>query len=86
MVAFIPFRGSVIRPEFVRRVPAPAFDSMSRAERRIYLETHPESYSLVTRSPGDGGPQDDQDYAGLIELGKEALERCLLYTSPSPRD
>lgn len=77
MVAFIPFRGSVIRPEFVRRVPAPAFDSMSRAERRIYLETHPESYSLVTRSPGDGGPQDDEDYAGLIELGKEALERIV---------
>ena len=98
MVAFTPFVGSVIRPEFVRRVPAPAFDSMSRDQRRAYLDTHPESYTLVTRSPGDGGPNDDLGQDELIELGAVALDRiralgafeqcdnCLLYTSPSPRD
>ena len=75
MVAFIPFPGSVIRPDFVRRVPAPAFDSMSGEQRREYLATHPESYTLVTRSPGDGGPNDDADLPGLIELGFEAFER-----------
>ena len=75
MVAFLPFRGSVIRPDFVRRVPAPAFDSMSGDQRRAYLATHPESYTLVTRSPGDGGPNDDADLSQLIELGAEALDR-----------
>lgn len=79
MVAFIPFSGSVIRSDFVRRVPAPAFDSMSQEQRREYLITHPESYTLVTRSPGDGGPEDDADVSRLIELGAEALERiCAL--------
>ena len=79
MVAFTPFVGSTIRPEFVRRVPAPAFDSMSRNQRREYLATHPESYTLVTRSPGDGGPHDDRDLNELIELGAEALDRiCAL--------
>ena len=48
---------------------------MSREQRRAYLETHPESYTLVTRSPGDGGPEDDGDMSQLIELGAEALDR-----------
>ena len=48
---------------------------MSGDQRREYLATHPESYTLVTRSPGDGGPHDDADLSGLIELGFEALER-----------
>lgn len=50
---------------------------MSGVERRRYLETHPESYTLVTRSPGDGGPEDDATADRLIELGGEALERIL---------
>lgn len=77
MVGFSPFHGSLVRPEFVRRVPAPAYDSMSVIERRRYLETHPESYTLVTRSPGDGGPEDDASTERLIELGGEALQRIL---------
>jgi len=77
MVAFVPFVGATVRPEFVRRVPAPAFDSMSGAERTEYLSTHPESYTLVTRSPGDGGPHDDSSREELIELGAEALDRIL---------
>ena len=75
MVAFVPFVGSVVRRDFVRRVPAPAFDSMSRDRRREYLATHPESYTLVTRSPGDGGPDDDAELDQLIELGAAALDR-----------
>ncbi len=75
MVTFAAFGGSYVRPDFVRRVPAPAFDSMSGAERTRYLETHPESYTLVTRSPGDGGPEDDATPERLIELGGEALQR-----------
>ena len=77
MVGFHPFAGQLVLPEFVRRVPAPAFDSMSVAERMAYLSTHPESYTLVTRSPGDGSPEDDASSARLIELGKEALERIV---------
>ncbi len=75
MVRFVPFRGSYIKPDFVRRVPAPAFDSMSGAERAEYLRTHPESYTLVTRSPGDGGIEDTASPQRLIELGAEALQR-----------
>ena len=77
MVGFSPFAGSVIRSEFTRRVPAPAFDSMSRSQRATYLATHPESYTLVTRSPHDGGPGDDSSLDQLIEMGREALERIL---------
>ena len=77
MAAFTPFVGSTVRPEFTRRVPAPAFDSMSGAQRTEYLATHPESYTLVTRSPGDGGPEDDAGLDRLIELGAEALDRIL---------
>lgn len=50
---------------------------MSGLERTRYLETHPESYTLVTRSPGDGGPEDDATPERLIELGGEALQRIL---------
>ncbi len=75
MVSFTPFRGSVIKSDFTRRVPAPAFDSMSRSQRSEYLATHPESYTLVTRSPSDGGPEDQADLARLIELGGQALQR-----------
>lgn len=48
---------------------------MSVVERTRYLETHPESYTLVTRSPGDGGPEDDASSERLLELGGEALQR-----------
>lgn len=75
MARFVPFVGSFIKPEFVRRVPAPAFDSMNGQQREAYLDTHPESYTLVTRSPGDGGPEDDAHPDRLIELGREALDR-----------
>ncbi len=75
MVGFHPFAGSVIRREFTRRVPAPAFDSLSRSQRAAYLSSHPESYTLVTRSPHDGGPEDGAPLDRLIELGSEALQR-----------
>jgi len=77
VATFVPFVGSFIKADFVRRVPAPAFDSMSGAERAEYLSTHPESYTLVTRSPGDGGPEDDASPERLIELGAEALQRIV---------
>ena len=77
MVGFAPFVGAYIRPDFVRRVPAPAFDSMSGRERADYLATHPESYTLVTRSPGDGGLEDDATPERLVELGGIALQRIL---------
>ena len=77
MVVFSPFTGSLIKKEFTRRVPAPAFDSMSRSQRSEYLATHPESYTLVTRSPSDGGIEDDAPMTRLIELGGEALQRIL---------
>ena len=77
MVSVRPFVGQHIRPDFVRRVPAPAFDSMSGAERTEYLATHPESYTLVTRSPGDGGPNDHASTQELIDMGGEALQRIV---------
>lgn len=77
MVRFAPFVGSYVKADFVRRVPAPAFDSMSGKERVRYLETHPESYTHVTRSPGDGGPEDDASQERLTELSAEALDRII---------
>lgn len=50
---------------------------MSRSQRAAYLADHPESYTLVTRSPHDGGIEDDAPLERLIELGAGALERIL---------
>ena len=77
MVAIRPFTGAIVKQDFVRRVPAPAFDSMSGPERTRYLETHPESYTLVTRSPGDGGLNDDASRQELIDMGAAALKVIL---------
>lgn len=77
MTGFTPFRGAHVHPDFVRRVPAPAVDSLSSAQRRTYLETHPDSYTLVTRAPGDGGPDDDREPSHLIEMGAATLHRLL---------
>ena len=77
MVSFRPFRGSHVAADAVRQVPAPAFDSMSTTERTDYLSTHPLSYALVTRSPGDGGPSDSADGESLIRAGADALQRIL---------
>ncbi len=86
MVGLAAFDGAHIRADFVRRVPAPAFDSMSGAERTEYLATHPESYTLVTRSPGDGGPEDDADPQRLIDLGGAALDRIVESGAFRPSD
>ena len=77
MVAFAPFDGQHIRPTSTRAVPAPAFDALSSAERTAYLETHPLSYALVTRSPGDGGPNHSADVDELISMGAAALARIV---------
>lgn len=77
MTTFTPFAGAHVHPDFVRRVPAPAVDSLSREQRRDYLKSHPDSYLLVTRAPADGGPSEDVEPAKLIELGAENLERLL---------
>ena len=50
---------------------------MSRSQRAAYIADHPESYTLVTRSPHDGGIEDDAPLDRLIELGAAALERIL---------
>lgn len=50
---------------------------MSRVERAEYLRTHPESYTLVTRSPNDGGPEGYASPERLLELGADALQRIL---------
>lgn len=77
MTGFSPFRGFLVHPEFVGRVPAPAVDSLTPAQRREYLVNHPDSYTLVTRAPGDGGPDDHREPSHLIEMGAVALERLI---------
>jgi len=72
-----PFHGHLVAEDWVLKVPAPAFDAMSPAERVRYLDAHPFSYTLVTRSPGDGGPLDDSSPEELIELGAEALRHIV---------
>ena len=77
MTGFSPFRGALVHPDFVSRVPAPAVDSLSALQRREFIASHPDSYTLVTRAPGDGGPDDDREPSHLIEMGAAALERLL---------
>ncbi|MGI9614183.1 MAG: DUF1015 family protein [Acidimicrobiales bacterium] len=67
------------------RVPAPAHDSLSPAERRRFLETNPDCYLTVTRSPEDLAPGQVWDAEEALEASRTALDRLLAagaFTSP----
>lgn len=67
----------LVEPEWVSRVPAPAHDSLSPAQRRRLIEENPRSYLAVTRSPDDhpeGGRWDSKE---ALALSKQSLDAIL---------
>ncbi len=50
-----PFEGYLVRADTARHIVSPAYDSLTTAERRRFMEDHPDSFLHVTRSPQDAG-------------------------------
>lgn len=77
MTRLLPTRASLLRPEFGDRVPSPAYDSMTPAERRRFRIDNPESFLNVTRSPEDEPDGVVADTHLLLREGREALDRLV---------
>lgn len=77
MVSFAPSQTQLVRPEFVDRVPSPAYDSLSPAARRAWRRQHPDSYLNVTRSPEDEEPGSEATGQDLVDAGRKALNHLL---------
>ncbi len=50
-----PFEGYLIRADRAHSIVSPAYDSLTTAERRRFMDDHPDSFLHVTRSPQDAG-------------------------------
>ncbi len=70
-----PLSASVVRPEWADRVVAPAYDSVSGAERARIVATNPDSFLTVTRSPDDFPPGERPSPAELAKQCARALRR-----------
>jgi len=77
MVELRPVALRLVDENWLDRVPAPAYDSLTPSQRRDFRDTHPESYLNVTRSPEDDpSGRGVQNHTYLAE-GRAALERLL---------
>lgn len=77
MVAVRPFVGALLNAEWIDRVPAPAYDALSVADRQAFRLAHPLSYLNVTRAPEDEPDAETVTNAELIERGRVTLDRLL---------
>ena len=85
MADLVPIPVRLVAPDWVDRVPAPAHDSLSPAERRRILELNPDCYLTVTRSPEDLAPGQIWDAEEALDASRAALHRLLAagaFTSP----
>ena len=85
MTQLFPTGASLLRPEFADRVPSPAYDSMTPAERRQYRLDNPESFLNVTRSPEDEPSGVVADTHVLLREGREALDNLVALGAFAPR-
>ncbi len=72
----------LIEPDFVDRVPAPAYDLMGPLERQARLEANPDSYLAVTRSQEDDPASTPAD---ILRQSRAALDRLLRMGAFGPR-
>lgn len=77
MVVFRPAPLGLVRPEWADRVPAPAYDALSAAERRQFRVDHQDSYLNVTLAPEDEPVGSPRSQPQLLDAGRRALERLL---------
>ncbi|MFW2381211.1 MAG: DUF1015 family protein [Acidimicrobiales bacterium] len=77
MAAFAPLRLRLIKPEWTDRVPSPAHDALSPAQRIAHLRANPDSYLGVTRGPEDYEGTETPSPQELVSRGKVALDALL---------
>jgi len=77
MVAVHPFVGALVGEQWLDRVPSPAYDALSVADRQAFRLAHPESYLNVTRAPEDEPDAATVTNAELIARGRVTLDHLL---------
>lgn len=77
MARLAPTSLRLIVPEWVHRVPAPAHDTLTPAERRRYIAENPHSYLSVTRSPEDLAPGEVWDPKLALLRSRSSLDRLI---------
>jgi len=85
VAALVPIPVRLVAPDWVDKVPAPAHDALSPAERRRFLEANPDCYLTVTRSPEDLAPGETWDPDEALAASRAALDRLIdrgAFTSP----
>ena len=65
----------LLKPEWTDRVPSPAHDALTPAQRTAYLGEHPDSYLAVTRGAEDLSY--DLSARQLVTEGRAALDRLI---------
>lgn len=74
MTRLSPVAVRIVELAWADRVPSPAHDSLNPAERRAYLERHPDSFLAVDQTPDDL-PETSVD--DVLAGGRRALERLI---------
>jgi uncharacterized protein (DUF1015 family) len=77
MARLEPTVARLIRPEWALRVPSPAHDLLTPADRRRYLTEHPDSFLTVTRGPEDVLPGGEWDSSWAVAESRRSLQRLL---------
>lgn len=77
MVAIHPFVGALVNEQWLDRVPSPAYDALTVADRQAFRLDHPLSYLNVTRAPEDEPDAETVTNAQLIARGRVTLDRLL---------
>lgn len=77
MARLAPTSLRLIVPDWVHRVPAPAHDSLTPAERRRYIAENPHTYLSVTRSPEDLSPGEVWDPKLALLRSRSSLDQLI---------
>ncbi|MBW3658409.1 MAG: DUF1015 family protein [Actinobacteria bacterium] len=77
MTSLHPYRGWLVSPTAADRVVAPAYDSLSPAERGAVAAAQPDSFLNVMRSPEDQPPGAALDREELLAASRATLDRLL---------
>ncbi len=77
MAAIAPLELRLIRSDWTDRVPSPAHDALTPAQRRAHLRDHPDSYLGVTKGPEDYEGGEALSARDLVGRGRRALEALL---------
>lgn len=77
MARVAPLQLRLVDPEWTDKVPSPAHDALSPAQRIAHLRDNPSSYLGVTRGPEDFEGDRTPSARELVQSGREALDRLV---------